>query len=110
MSALAAETAFASWFPLRIGRRQSRATAHHPTNELPEAVRKEVEDDAVDESEANESLFLSLMRTLEDAVEEAAATDSVDYEGEDDPAPVLPAPLAPRLGLSADNSNTGDFE
>ena len=50
------------------------------------------------------------MRTLEDAVEEAAATDSVDYEGEDDPAPVLPAPLAPRLGLSADNSNTGDFE
>ena len=27
-SVLAAETALASWFPLRIGRRQSRATAH----------------------------------------------------------------------------------
>ena len=34
MSALAAETAFASWFPLRIGRRQSRATAHHPASDL----------------------------------------------------------------------------
>lgn len=28
MSALAAETALASWFPLRIGRRQSRASLH----------------------------------------------------------------------------------
>ena len=59
--------------------------------------------------EANESLFLSLMRTLEDAVEEASADVGVDEEV-DDPAPVLPAPLAPRLGLSADSSNTGDFE
>jgi len=107
MSALAAETAFASWFPQRVGRRMSRMT---PTNELPEAVRKEVEDDAVDESEANESLFLSLMRTLEDAVEEASADVGIDDEEVDDPAPVLPAPLAPRLGLSADSSNTGDFE
>lgn len=60
--------------------------------------------------EANESLFLSLMRTLEDAVEEASADVGIDDEEVDDPAPVLPAPLAPRLGLSADSSNTGDFE
>ena len=48
------------------------------------------------------------MRTLEDAVEEAAG--GVDYEEEDDPAPVLPAPLAPRLGLSAEDADSGDFE
>ena len=36
VAALATEGALASWFPLRIGRRQSRATAHHPVSQLPE--------------------------------------------------------------------------
>ena len=60
--------------------------------------------------EANESLFLSLMRTLEDAVEDAATAEEARTLEEDDPAPVLPAPLAPRLGLSAEDANNGDFE
>ena len=60
--------------------------------------------------EANESLFLSLMRTLEDAVEEAATAEQERREEEDQPGPILPAPLAPRLGLSADSSDAGDFE
>ena len=50
------------------------------------------------------------MRTLEDAVEDAVDAGASDYEEEDDPAPVLPAPLAPRLGLSADAGSRGDFE
>ena len=52
------------------------------------------------------------MRTLEDAVEEAAVAEearTLDDE-DDDPAPVLPAPLAPRLGLSAEDAENGDFE
>ena len=55
------------------------------------------------------------MRTLEDAVEEAAVAEEArtlneDDGGDDDPAPVLPAPLAPRLGLSAEEADNGDFE
>ena len=53
------------------------------------------------------------MRTLEDAVEEAAVAEearTLDDDGDDDPAPVLPAPLAPRLGLSAEDAENGDFE
>ena len=50
------------------------------------------------------------MRTLEDAVEDAAAAEEARTLEEDDPAPVLPAPLAPRLGLSAEDANNGDFE
>ena len=50
------------------------------------------------------------MRTLEDAVEEAAAVEEARTLEEDDPAPVLPAPLAPRLGLSAEEADNGDFE
>ena len=54
------------------------------------------------------------MRTLEDAVEEAAVAEEArtldDGDDHDDPAPVLPAPLAPRLGLSAEDAENGDFE
>ena len=54
------------------------------------------------------------MRTLEDAVEEAAVAEEArtldEDDGGDDPAPVLPAPLAPRLGLSAEEADNGDFE
>lgn len=74
------------WFPMRVGRRESRATAQPAENAI---VTKDFDDEIIDDSEANSALFLSILETLADTEKQERSS----------PAASSSLPVGPLLGL-----------